>query len=341
VGLVLAVLGCTADPDEPSVDGDPPEVTLPTRIAFGSCSDASRPLDVLDVAVDLAPELYLWLGDNVYADTTDPQVMRQKYLELALAEPFGRLQRQAQMLATWDDHDYGENDAGKDFVMKATSREIFLEFWREPPESPRWQRDGVYTSYRYEEAGHVLQIIVLDTRYNRDALTPNDGTGKNDYIPAVDDSRTILGDAQWAWLEDRLRQEADLRLVVSSIQLAHAYNGYESWTLFPHERQRFVDLVAATQAEGVLLLSGDVHWAEVSRLPVAGGYDLYDVTSSGINEDWPFIESNDNRIGDPVPDYNVGLLEIDWSAARVTATIYDVDATPRLELELGFDDLSW
>lgn len=340
-GLLATLAACTGDPHGDDPPREPPEVALPRRIAFGSCADATLPLDTLDVATSLEPELFLWLGDNVYADTADPLVMRQKYLELASTGEFERLSSQAPMIATWDDHDYGQNDAGKDYVMKETAREIFLEFWQEPAESPRWDRDGIYTSYLFEQGGHRLQIILLDTRYNRDDLTPNDGSGKNDYIPHTDPTPTILGETQWAWLTEQLLEEADLRLIASSIQFGHSYNGYESWTLFPHERQRFVDLVQTTGAEGLVLLSGDVHWGEISRLPAPGGYDLYDVTSSGINRDWPFVESNDNRIAGPVPEFNVGLLAIDWDAASLSVTLYDVNQAPRAELSLAFEDLSF
>lgn len=317
-----------------------PAVALPTRIGFGSCSDPTAPLDLLEVATALEPELYLWLGDNVYADTVDEPVMREAYHALARAPEVERLLRQAHFLATWDDHDFGWNDAGRDYPMRETSREIFLEFWREPPASERWDRDGIYAAYRYEEDGHSLQVVLLDTRYNRDPLVPNDGTGKNDYIPDEAEGSTMLGEAQWAWLRERLLEPAELRIVATSIQLAHGYNGYESWTLFPRERERFVALVQETGAEGVLLLSGDLHAAEVSRLDVADGYPLYDVTSSGINQDWPFVEANENRVGAPVREHNVGLLLIDWAAASLTASIHDATGAARLTLSLTFDELS-
>lgn len=340
-------MGCTATEElNPRVEfhlppSEAPPITLPTRIAFGSCSDPREPMPALDVATALEPDVFLWLGDNVYADTTLPHVMRTRYAELAAADAFLRLRDRAHFLATWDDHDYGQNDAGKEYPMRAASRDIFLEFWQEPASSERWDRDGIYTSYTYEAGGRRLQIILLDTRYHRDALTPNDGTGLNDYLPSTDEERTLLGEAQWAWLETELMAPADLRLIASSIQLGHSYNGYESWTLFPHERRRFVELIAATRAERVLVLSGDVHWGELSRLPVADGYDLYDVTASGINQDWPFVAANDHRIGEAVPEHNVGLLTIDWQAATVETSLYDVTGALRARLEVRFDQLSF
>ena len=345
--LWAALSGCSDnDRSPPDVQfelppNELPPVALPTRIGFGSCSDPNFPMETLDVASDLDPDLYIWLGDNVYADTFDTQVMRSEYATLAGADEFLRLRDRAHLLATWDDHDYGANDAGKDYSMKDESMAIFLEFWEEPTDSPRWDRDGIYTSYLYQDAGQALQIILLDTRFNRDAHTPNDGSGKNDYIPNVDDELTILGETQWAWLEQQFLIDADLRLVGSSIQFAHEYNGYESWTLFPNERERFIDLVESTQANGVMVLSGDVHWGEVSRLPLAGGYDLYDFTSSGINRDWSFVADNANRVAGPVPEFNVGMLDIDWSEATVTTSMYDATGAQRIELSLSFDDVSF
>jgi alkaline phosphatase D len=332
----LASLGCSSETLSPApVELNGEAVGLPSRVGFGSCSDPRLPLDALAVATDLAPEIYLWLGDNVYADTIDEDVMQAEYDRLAETEEFIRLAKQAQLIATWDDHDYGANDAGKDFPIKEASRAIFLEFWQEPTDSERWTRDGIYTAHSYEDR---LQVIVLDTRYNRDGLTLNDGTGKNDYLPGSEPAN-MLGEAQWSWLEERLREPAELRLVASSVQLGHSYNGFESWTLFPSERQRFVDLVRSTRAEGVVVLSGDVHWGEVSRLQVADGYDLIDITSSGINQDWPFVESNDNRVGQPVPEFNVGFLDIDWQAASLTAFLYDATGAPRLEQAIDFGAL--
>lgn len=343
---LLLVAGCTTEELDPLVVFDLPDdgaapVALPSRIAFGSCSDPALPLDLLDVATGLEPDVFVWLGDNVYADTVNPAVMRKRYQELADAEAFIRLRRQAQLIATWDDHDYGQNDAGRDYPMRAASREIFLEFWEEPADSARHGRPGIYTSYRYQDAGNTLQVIVLDTRFNRDGLALNDGSGKNDYVPNQDPTRTLLGEPQWAWLERQLGEPADLRILASSIQLGHSYNGYESWTLFPHELDRLTTLIRDTQAEGVFVISGDVHWGEVSRLDIPGGYAITDVTSSGINQDWPFIESNDHRIAGPVADHNVGLLTIDWDNRSLRATLHDASSASRVEITVALEALTF
>jgi alkaline phosphatase D len=313
------------------------------RIAFGSCMHQDLPKPVLDIAAASAPDHFVFLGDNIYGDTQDMAVLQQKYDLLAASPEFQNVLAVAPAIATWDDHDYGQNDAGNEYPFKAESKEIFLDFWKEPRDSPRRTRDGIYTSYRFEEAGRTLQIIVLDTRYFRDALDANtDPTMfKNDYMPTTDTSRTILGEAQWAWLEGQLLEPADVRIIASSIQFGHQYNGWESWTNMPHERQRMVDLIKTTGAEATVFISGDVHWAELSKLEVDGGYPLYDLTSSGITEDWPSIESNENRVGDPVAEHNYGFVEVAWgdSGHLLTFGIVDVDDKERIRHEVSTSDL--
>jgi alkaline phosphatase D len=298
-------------------------------------------MEAMDVATDLKPELHVFLGDNVYADTEDMDQMRLRYAELANAPEFQRLSAQASLIATWDDHDYGANDSGKSYPKKVESREVFLEFWKEPLDSPRRQHPGVYTSYLYPGTTRTLQVILLDTRTFRDDLLANDGSGKNDYMPDDDPELTMLGAEQWQWLAEQLAVPADLRLIGSSNQFGHEYNGYESWTNFPVEQQRFLDLIESTRASRIFFLSGDVHWGEISKRELAPGYALYDVTSSGINENWPDFEPNQFRIGDVVSEYNVGFMEIDWPASSLTVSLYDYTAARRSHVTVAFSEIAF
>ena len=95
----------------------------------------------------------------------------------------------------------------------------------------------------------------------------------------------MLGEGQWAWFERRLREPAEIRVVISSIQLIPTEHGSEKWDNFPKERTRFLELLRRTQATGVVVISGDRHLAELSALTPADGvpYPLYDLTTSGLN----------------------------------------------------------
>ena len=300
---------------------------LPTRIAFGSCSHQDRDQPILDIVLEQEPDLFIYLGDNIYGDSRVLDTLAAKYGRLEAKPEFQRLRDGTTLLATWDDHDYGENDAGRHYPLKDESKDLFLDFWGEPAGTERRTSPGIYTSYLFEEGGKRLHVILLDTRTFRDDLLRNDRVAphKNDYRPNSSPDSTLLGDAQWAWLEEQLRVPADVRIIASSIQFGHEYNGWESWTNVPHERERLLELVRRTGASGVLFISGDVHWGEISRLEADGLYPIYDVTSSGLTEEWPTTEPNRNRVGDIVRDNNFGLIEIHWSAVDPVVILQLID----------------
>ena len=312
---------------------------LPARIGFGSCADQNRPQPILLRVVERDPDLFVYLGDNIYGDTEDMAVLRGKYFTLGCRPEFQALRGHCPLLATWDDHDYGANDSGRRYAMKAESREIFLDFWREPEDSPRRRHEGVHDAQLFEENGRRLQVILLDTRTFRDDLLPAgenpEPPFKNDYRPNTSPDATILGPAQWAWLREQLLVPADLRIIATSIQFGHSYNGWESWTNVPLERQRMIDLIGETRANGVVFISGDVHWGEINRQDVPGGYPLHDVTASGINNDWDVIEPSARRVGDPVALYNVGFIEIDWSAEDPAVSLISMDVEGREANRIG------
>ena len=143
-----------------------------SRIAFGCCADQDKPQPVWDPVLARQNDLFIFLGDNIYADTRDMAAMRRKYAKLAAIRAFARLRETTPLVAIWDDHDFGENDAGGDYPMKEESRRIFLDFWAEPAASPRRDRDGIYASYVFGPAGARVQVILPDLRFNRTAMTP-------------------------------------------------------------------------------------------------------------------------------------------------------------------------
>lgn len=337
IALAWGVLA--AEAREPAAVAKPPPAPAPavnpliSRIALGSCASQNKPQPVLKTVTEWKPELFVYLGDNIYGDTRDMQVLRTRYAQLAAKPEFQALRAATPTVATWDDHDYGENDAGREYPKKAESKEVFLEFWQEPATSPRRDHPGIYTSYLFgdEKAGRRLQVILLDTRTFRSPLSRNGGftSWKNDYHPDPNPDNTFLGEAQWRWLEERLREKADLRVIGTSIQFGHEYNGWESWTNFPSELRRMVDLIKETRANGVIFVSGDVHWGELSVLSAPGCYPLHDLTASGINQEWDILEPNRNRHGEACMDHHFGLIEIDWSGEDPAVSLHIRDITGR------------
>lgn len=311
--LVSSVASCQTDELYCGDVNNGSSVAYVTKIGFGSCANQNQPLPVLLSILERKPEVFCWLGDNIYGDTRNMKTLIKKYSKLGCKAEFRALNSQSHFLAVWDDHDYGENDAGKEYPMKEASKNIFLDFWSEPQTSERWNHAGTYHSQIFGSDDQKVQFIMLDTRTFRYPLLKADGKEwKNDYKPNYDSTVTFLGTDQWDWLEDVLQEPADLRIVMSSNQFGITYNGWEAWANMPVERQRFIELIKQTQANGVVFISGDVHWAEISKQEVDEGYPLYDITSSGITQEWGSTEPNDNRIGEPFRSNNAGMIEIDW-----------------------------
>ncbi|SDK06254.1 alkaline phosphatase D family protein [Flavobacterium noncentrifugens] len=321
-----------------------------SKIAFGSCAEQDKPLPVFDLVVKHKPDLFIFLGDNIYADTEDEKEFERKYAQLAAKPSFQNLSKNVPVIATWDDHDFGDNDAGKEYKKKKESKQFFLDFFHEPQDSERRKRDGIYTSYIYGTNGKKVQIILLDTRYFRDKMQKYMGEVgedkryfyKLDYAPSIGNPE-FLGEAQWQWLEKELQKDADLRIIGSSVQFGHEFNGYESWTNFPKEQQRMFDLIQKTKANGIFFISGDVHYAEISKREIPDLYPIYDFTSSGLSSKWKFATPNQFRIEGPVMENHFGLLTIDWTKKdpAVKMEIWDVSDNPRFEYTVKKSDISF
>lgn len=307
-----------------------------TRIAFGSCCQQARPQPVWDAVRAGKPELLLLLGDNIYGDTEDMAVLRGKYAALDANPGFAALRAACPLRAVWDDHDYGRNDAGREYPMKRESQAAFLDFLRAPADDPRRAREGTYFAETFGPPGKRVQVIGLDTRYFRDALDEipkAERTKLGPYRPTADTTRTLLGEAQWTWLAGELKEPADLRLVLTSVMFVSEDHRWEGWSTMPHERTRLVRLIRDTGAKGVVFLSGDRHRGEISRDDTHPDrpYPLLDITASGFNQGGGGgnEEPNRHRLVPPVLTAHYGTLAINWDATppTVTARLHLVDGT--------------
>lgn len=336
-------------PQAPVGAGEPTADAVLETVFFGSCHRGDRPLGILDTISAQQGDLFIYTGDNVYGDAyswdaTLPE-LRQAYATLAAAEPFQNLRQSTPMLATWDDHDYGMNDFGREFPFKGFAEELFLEFWGVSDDDERRARPGIYTSRTYGPDGQRVQVILLDTRYFRGALarTPErNAVGMERYVPTEDTRVSMLGEDQWAWLAEVLQEPADLRLVISSIQVLADGHGWEAWRTMPHERQRFYDTITESGAEGVVLVSGDRHSAGLYVREDVIDYPLYEITSSALNMSYR-DENNEpgpNRIGDMYAPANFGAISVDWDRRSLSLEIRDDAGQTVRQQRVELDDLT-
>lgn len=298
------------------------------RIAFGSCSFQFGKQKIWKSVVEKDPQLWVWLGDIIYADTKNMDRMRQKYEKLHANRNYGLLREQCPIIATWDDHDFGGNNVGGEYLMKEESERIFLDFFGDGKDDPRTARPGIYHSYSYGSGDEKLNIIMLDTRYFREEPGPE---------------ADMLGEAQWKWLEAELRDsDAALTIIGSSIQFVAEFRDYEHWGNFSASRKKLLELIADTEPGAVVFISGDVHFGEVSKRSFPElDHPIYDLTSSGLthgNQMTGF--KNPYRVGDSRFGYrNFGFISIDWEKRELLYTISDRRGNERFKYAIPFSEV--
>ncbi|NWG46827.1 MAG: alkaline phosphatase family protein [Alphaproteobacteria bacterium] len=351
-GLGASLSGCAiagAAPPEGArapVGGgaDETHVLQLSRLAFVACLDQAKPQPLWPAIAAARPEALVMLGDNVYADNLsgDPALpeMRVAYAALAAEPGFAALRARVPVFATWDDHDYGLNDAGAEFAHKAEAKRQFADFFGLPGGHPVRAREGVYRSILAGPEGARLQILVLDTRWFRSPLTPTDrkgAPGRERYLPDRDPDKTMLGPAQWAWLAAELARPADLRLIVSSIQVLADGHGWEGWSNLPLERARLFRLIRDTGARNVVFVSGDRHVGALYLEPAATDAPLVELTVGSMNRPAgrSIDEAGRNRLGDTYNEVNFGLLTIDWGQQVFALELRDAAGTPVRSTQLS------
>lgn len=291
-------------------------------LAFGSCNRQNLEQPLWEPIINHNPDLFMFLGDNIYGDTNDMQVLEEKYNLQKNQKDYKNLRSKMPVVGVWDDHDYGKNDAGKEYSFKEESQQLFLDFFDISEQDARRNRAGVYSSYDLKWKEHTIRVILLDARYHRDELE------RKNRIYQLNESGTILGEEQWNWLENELSDEkTSLYIIASGIQFIAEDHAYEKWANFPSERQRFFDLIVAKQPNAVMLLSGDRHIAEISRIQLEGlDYPLVDVTSSGLTHVWENApqEPNQHRMGSLINQLNYGLLKIEETTENRLRVIAEI-----------------
>jgi alkaline phosphatase D len=305
-------------------------------LTFGSCCRSTLPQPFWEHIGNLRPDVFLWLGDIIYADlepngtwvTHAHHTMRDKYDHQKSIDGYQQHILQAQppinVYGVWDDHDYGKNDAGSAYAQKDTSKLELMRFLDEPNESPRRNRHGAYVSYEFgsSEEGNLAKLIILDGRFFRDDI--------NEF----DHDSTFLGEQQWQWLEDEFNNsKAKIHLIATGVQfvsddrdpfiqfMSKKKSRCEGWALFPQERQKMIDLIGRLKVPGVVFLSGDVHFAEISRLSCSNaGYHLYDLTSSSLTHSLESVTEKygyrSGTTGMPL-DKPSNLTTVNWILAKV------------------------
>ena len=281
-------------------------------LGFGSCARIQDdPHQPIWRAVDQwSPDLFFWLGDNIYGDSLNPEIIASEYRRQRFVPSFQPVGRNIPQLAVWDDHDYGLDNFDHTNPIKADTLALFKNYWANPAYGIAGT-DGVFFSYTY---GGV-DFFALDGRYYRHANSDPDTPQK-----------TLLGTRQTEWLMDALSSSrAPFKILICGSGWSRLKGpGGDSWAAFQHARRDLFDFIREEGVEGVVLLSGDTHYPHVNCIPESdnGGYDLYDLVSSPLGQivpsslravarRWAQLEP-DQLIRPPVLGVNnFGLIEFD------------------------------
>lgn len=305
------------------------------KISCGSCLTQEKKQPIWKSILKEKSDVFIFMGDNVYGDdknSNDLKLLKKAYRKQKMKIPFEKLRETNEIFSIWDDHDYGKNDGGEEFKNKKEAKELFLKFWNIPVDDKRRNREGLYFSEKRDTEIGVVQFIFLDTRYFRSALKPTDKKWvpkKEKYIADYDSKKTYLGNEQWSWLKKVIKEKADIKILISSIQVLAEGHGFEKWGNLPLEKKRLYDLVDENNIKKLIILSGDRHRAGIYKDKTENGNELFELTSSSLNLAAGKIfkakeEAGPNRIGPTYLMENYGTLEIN-SNKNVLLSIKDLN----------------
>lgn len=292
------------------------------RFAVGSCSNPNRGGKIWRLMDNYSPDHLIILGDVVYADyeaigKVTPELPAKIDREFGI---LGRDKHWNKLLAsvprwsiTYDDHDYGNNNGDKTFIYRNHSLSAFREFAKNSFGAfDTYATNGVYSSKLISVPApnggtFTYKVILMDSRSNKDPK----GTPNGDF----------LGEEQWAWLTAELSDVTpDLIVLGSSIQvLSDDKIIEENWSEFPQARERLLRLVSAASLQtNVVLLSGDVHRAEISHAKCS--FSTAPVASTEAKDSTHSAKAENIQ-----PKVDVDLWELTSSGLSHTIRYYTVD----------------
>lgn len=291
-----------------------------STLAFGSCANQDQPQPLWKTISDSNAQLFVFMGDNIYASSESQKPLKAQYQKLDKIPEYIAIREKVPFMAIWDDHDYGQNDGGADNPQKEEAKKDFLQYWRYVSDAIERNQQGLYHAKIFGPSNKLVQVIMLDTRWNRSPLVKSTVEGKK-FEPTKDKKTTILGEEQWDWLEDELKEKADVRFIVSSIQVIPDGHTYEKWGNFPHEKERLFNLLKKTKAKNVVLLSGDRHIGSIAKTQIDGYGDLYEITASSINRPSNLEENDPTYLSPAFSKENFALANIDWENSKLTVEL--------------------
>lgn len=228
------------------------------KIAFGSCIK-KKSSKLWKNILKQKPDIFILLGDNIYLSEKSfgkKKKILKKYKSIYDKKSFKKLRKSAKVFTIWDDHDFGDNDVDSSFPYKEASLEGFREFWLKVGGQmsdnllpPKDLSNSVAFNINYKN----IELIFTDNRSYR--------VNSNDKTEAI-----LFGQKQLDWIESIVKNSQATTIVIASGGMLFSRSkGQESLDNFPQEKSRLEKIFASTKKE-VLIISGDSHFANISKI---------------------------------------------------------------------------
>lgn len=250
------------------------------------------------------PDFMIWLGDNIYlreVDWMSASGFEKRYTHTRSLPELQPLLANVHHYATWDDHDFGPNNSDRSFKNKGIAKTYFERFWANPPFSAE-VGGGITNQFQWSDCDFFL----LDDRYNK---TPNERNTE---------AREVLGRQQMEWIKDALaNSEAPFKFVCVGVMFLSSSPDKENFTLAsPEERNELIQYIQDNAIKGVIFLTGDRHFTEMSMVQQTGKVPIYDLTTSPLTSGKASSqydnEQNENRVaGTVVRDRNFAYIRVE------------------------------
>ncbi|MEP6712080.1 MAG: alkaline phosphatase D family protein [Ferruginibacter sp.] len=251
----------------------------------------------------------LWLGDNWYTREVDYFSEWGLHYRASLTRSLPVLKNLFKKMphyAIWDDHDFGPNDACKSYILKNTSRNVFMKYWANPSYGQNGQ--GVYSKISWND----VDVFVLDDRWERSSgYLPDSINGQPNL------TKKMFGNEQIEWLKEELlfsngNPKTTFRIIATGSQVLNPFSPYDCMRHYPKEFYELLSFIEQNKIEGVLFLTGDRHHSEIIKQERNGLYPLYDITvspfTSGIAKTRGAEANNPARIGKEIDEQNYARL---------------------------------
>jgi alkaline phosphatase D len=272
--------------------------------------ESYKPFMVMNAVRAQHPDFFIHLGDTIYADRngTARQLgefwakYRTNRDDLSSQYCFN----ETSVYVTWDDHEVEDNYLPGN-PLAPIGRKAFLDYW--PIRHPNDEPDRIYRSARW---GRGVELFILDARQYRELK-----------------KSTMLGNAQKQWLFDGIAKSTALfKFIVTSVPMAGG--GSDRWDGYPKERQEILRYINDKKLRGVYFLSGDMHYAGITKIPKSGG--LKDITAGPLAAPLNRITNGTARRFEYflAENFNFAKITVDPKSDPTTALLEFIDQDNRV-----------